>query len=119
MLKDGIYELSYRAEATPYAGFDSLLIALRGGAVLGTDRWGGVLLGRYEYDPGSKQYRVNVCLQVPPGGTLVTENGPRESGGYVDIEAALDKDGDPISELVEVAGQPVRISLVYRGPVPV
>jgi hypothetical protein len=118
MLKDGLYELSYRAEATPGVGFDNLLVALRGGTVLGTDRWGGVLLGQYQFDPVTRLYRVSVCLKVPPGGTVVTEAGPREGGGYIDIEAAFDKDGDPISELVEVAGHPVRISLVFKGPVP-
>lgn len=117
MLKDGLYELFYRAEAAPDAGFDSLLLALRGGLILGSDRWGGVFFGNCAYDDATRQYRVRVSLQVPDGGMLVTEDCARD-GGVIDIETALDTEGCMVSELIEVAGRPVRVALKFKGPVP-
>lgn len=117
MLKDGLYELYYRAEATPDAGFDSLLLALRGGIILGSDRWGAVFFGNCDFDGASGQYQVRVALQVPDGGTLVTEDSPRD-GGVIDIEAALDTDGGLVTDLIDIAGRPVRIALKFKGPVP-
>ena len=41
MLKDGLYELSYRALSSPEGTFDSMLLVLRKGRLLGADAWGG------------------------------------------------------------------------------
>jgi hypothetical protein len=80
MLRDGLYELFYRAEAEPDSGYESLLLALRNGNVLGSDRWGGVFAGRCDFDEGKREHRVQVRLLVPPGGMLVTDECPRIFG---------------------------------------
>ncbi len=120
MLRDGVYELFYRAEAEPDGGYESLLLALRNGNVLGSDRWGGVFVGRCDFDSATRQHRVNVRLLVPPGGMLVTDTSPRLLGDQIDVAITLGGARD-ISEgggLVDVGGQQVRVELQFKGPVP-
>ena len=114
MLKDGLYELLYRSD-TPAAASDSLLIMLRDGKVLGSDQWGGVLFGECRYDRDTGRHGVNVRLQVPPGGILITDPTPRPEGCIIDIKMTLNDADEGGSGVVDVAGQPVRIELVYKG----
>jgi hypothetical protein len=118
MLKDGLYELFYRPEATPEAAYDSLLLSLRNGKVLGSDRWGGVFLGRCLFDTATRLHKICVRLQVPPGGMLVTDNTPRDSGDVIEIVTAFDDNPRDGTGVVEVGGHLVRIALQFMGPVP-
>ena len=120
MLKDGVYELFYRAEADPEGGYESLLLSLRNGNVLGSDRWGGVFTGRCDFDIGANQHRVNVRLLVPPGGMLVTDDAPRMLGDQIDVAVTLGRSREISSGfgLVDVGGQRVRVELQFKGPVP-
>lgn len=118
MLKDGVYELFYRSDAACDIAFDSLLLALRDGHILGSDKWGGVLTGRCEFDRQSDRHRVHVRLHVPPGGMLVTDDAPRILGAEIDLSLSFSEYSDIASGLVEVGGQPVRVELLFKGPVP-
>jgi hypothetical protein len=121
MFADGLYELQYRSDLAPGTQSDSLLVALRDGQLLGSDRWGGVFLGRCVFDEGRCRHKFTVQLQVPPGGMLVTDAVPRAGGALIDIELDL-LDLEAVAEtgsgVVVVAGQPIRIELVYKGTVP-
>ncbi|MEQ1695079.1 MAG: hypothetical protein ABL901_04485 [Hyphomicrobiaceae bacterium] len=120
MLRDGLYELYYRSEAEPDGGYESLLLALRNGNVLGSDRWGGVFTGRCDFDRATHEHRINVRLLVPPGGMLVTDASPRLLGDQIDVTLTLGRSRD-ISRscgLVDVGGQQVRVELQFKGPVP-
>lgn len=120
MLRDGVYELFYRAEAKPEGGFDSLLLALRNGNILGSDRWGGVFVGRCDFDAAKREHRVHVRLLVPPGGMLVTDDSPRLRGDQIDVALTLGHPRDLSTGcgLVDVGGQQVRVELQFKGPVP-
>lgn len=120
MLKDGVYELFYRAEAEPDAGYESLLLALRNGNVLGSDRWGGVFVGRCDFDSSTNEHRVSVRLLVPPGGMLVTDDSPRLLGDQIDVCVTIGRSRDISSSfgLVDVCGQQVRVELQFKGPAP-
>ena len=118
MLQDGLYELLYHNEEIPDSASGSLLVALRDGVVLGSDQWGGVLLGRCEFDQRSRRNSVRVQLKIPPGGMLVTDRSPRLDGGLIVIDAVFGPKGQDVTGVVDVAGQPVRIKLKFKGPVP-
>jgi hypothetical protein len=118
MLPDGLYELLYRADADPGLGFDSLLLALRNGNILGSDKWGGLLTGRCEFNSNADEHQVNVRLHVPPGGMLVTDYMPHPTSRDVALDLRFSRYDDLVSGLVEVAGQPVRVELLFKGPVP-
>jgi hypothetical protein len=118
MLKDGIYELHYRNAKAPDSAQETLLLALRDGNVLGSDRWGGVFLGRCVLDVASKKHKVNVRLQVPPGGVLITDAQPQAEGYTVDIALEIDGAHARAEGVVDVAGAPVWFELVYMGQVP-
>ena len=119
MLQDGLYELHYRP-AGGMAGDDgdSLLLAMRNGKLLGSDRWGGVLLGHCIFDAQSQKHQFRVRLQVPPGGHLVTDSLPRPDGAIIAIDADFDDAALSRYGVVDVGGQPVRIELMFKGPVP-
>ena len=118
MLQDGLYELFYRADAAPGLGSDSLLLALRDGNILGSDKWGGLLTGRCEYLIGPLEHHIHVQLYVPPGGILVTDDTPLPTGCAVDLDLRFGNYADFASGLVEVAGQQVRVELLFKGPMP-
>lgn len=117
MLRDGLYELHYCSPEEP-GDDDSLLLALRDGRILGSDRWGGVLLGHCVFDAVSRKHKCSVRLQVPPGGELVTGRAPRPDGDSIDIDADFDDAALSQSGVVDVGGQTVRIELQFKGPVP-
>ena len=119
MLKDGLYELHYSAGTGADAAGDSLLIALRSGRVLGSDRWGGLILGECVFDQATSLHHVKVELKVPPGGILVTESAPREDGGIITIDADLDDQTLRGCGVVDVGGLPVKIALQFKGSVPI
>jgi hypothetical protein len=91
---------------------------LRNGRILGSDRWGGVFAGSYEYDAVREINSVHVRMQIPPEGTLVTgfQAGPK--GATVDIVGRFDRAAPFASSVVEVAGRPVEIKFSYLGPLP-
>jgi hypothetical protein len=113
MLGNGLYELFYRYEAVPGSGYESFLIALRDGRLLGSDRWGGVIVGSFDFDVAARRH-----FKIPPGGMLVSDAAPRDDGDIVEIEAALLGSGRDASGVVLVSGQPVRIELLFIGSVP-
>lgn len=119
MLKDGIYELFYRAASSPQGSYGSMLLSLRRGLIMAADPWGGVCQGTCTFNQRDRSYRVAVEFHIPPGGMLVTDDIPRENGDLITFSADI---ADPIgdaSTLVEIAGQPVSIALHYKGPMPV
>lgn len=119
MLKDGLYELFYRAESAPQDRCGTMLLSLRAVRIMAADPWGGVCQGTCSFDKRNRRYRFDVRFHVPPGGELVTDSAPRVNGDLIDIGADID---DPTGEaftLVEVAGQPVCITLQFKGRMPV
>ena len=66
MFNEGIYGVSYKGENMGLLDGDSGLAVLRNGKILGSDRWGGVFMGRYEYDPVREHNRVHVRMQIRP-----------------------------------------------------
>jgi hypothetical protein len=118
MLPDGLYELFYVPETEAGTAQDSMLVALRAGRVLGSDRWGGVFIGRCDFDPAAGVNIVHAQLMVPPGGTLATESQPRDGGSVIDIATVVDAALLATGSTIEVDGQRLRIALVFKGPVP-
>ena len=88
------------------------------GKILGSDRWGGVFAGSYEYDPVNKTNNVHVRLEMPPDATLVTGFSSGPDGATVDIVAAFERAAPISSTVVEIAGTPIAIELTYLGPLP-
>lgn len=118
MLDEGIYTLDYRGEHMGQLDGDSALAVLRNGKILGSDRFGGVFAGSYEFDATNGRNKVHVRMQVPPGGELVNGFAAGPSGALIDIVAAFERAAPASKALVEVAGRPVEIQLTYLGPLP-
>jgi DNA-binding XRE family transcriptional regulator len=118
MLDEGIYGLSYTGEHMGEVDQGNGLAVLRNGKILGSDRWGGVFAGSYEYDPVNKTNNVHVRLEMPPDATLVTGFSSGPDGATVDIVAAFERAAPISSTVVEIAGTPIAIELTYLGPLP-
>jgi transcriptional regulator with XRE-family HTH domain len=118
MLDEGLYGLSYTGEHLGEVDHGQGLAVLRNGKILGSDRWGGVFAGSYEYDPVSKTNNVHVRLEMPPDATLVTGFASGPDGATLDIVGAFERAAPVSSTVVEIAGVPVAIELTYIGPLP-
>ena len=118
MLSDGIYRIEYRSSLATEGPADCALAVLRDGEILGSDKHGGLYLGTYEREPATGRERIFLRLEIPPAGVLVTGKTGGTSGGFVDIEAAFEKQVAPYRVIIDVVGRPVAIELVYIGPLP-
>jgi hypothetical protein len=118
MLDEGIYGVSYTGEHMGEVDGGNGLAVLRNGKILGSDRWGGVFAGSYEYDPINKMNTVHVRLEMPPDATLVTGFSSGPDGATLDIVGAFERAAPISSTVVEIAGMPVAIELTYLGPLP-
>lgn len=118
MLKDGIYGLAYAAGGERMPSEGSALATLRAGHIMGSDPWGGVFTGSCRFDPAQRLSTVELRLNVPPHGELITGFSAGPAGASIDIVAAFEGTAPNLSSVVNVAGRPVRVELIYLGPLP-
>lgn len=125
MLDEGVYGLRFegpRVEGeTAAGGSDGSacgegLAVLRGGQILGSDRYGGVFKGRYRYDAACGEAFVEVRLAIPPNGVLLTglEAGP--DGAFVDVSGRFQPPKPVSCAVVDVSGVPMAVELRFVGP---
>lgn len=114
---DGIYEIRFRGLNDLDEDGGEGLAMLRLGTVLGSDRFGSLITGKFELDEQSIG-RFRLTIVVAPESTLVTgfSAGPR--GASVDIVGAIDKVAQHFNAVVDVAGEPVEVELRYLAPLP-
>lgn len=118
MFDQGVYGLHYRGrDMVEHEGGNALAV-LRNGKIFGSDRWGGVFAGSYEFDNASETTRVHVRVDVPPYGELVTGYAAGPKGASIDIAGTFDRPAPQSISVVEVAGRPVEVQLTYLGPLP-
>ena len=118
MLDEGLYRLTYAGHDSSEATSDDALAVLRNGKILGSDRWGGLFTGSYEFDPSVETNKLHVRLQVPPDGILVNgfEAGPY--GATVDVFGDFERAAPVSRTTVEIAGRPIELQLTYLGGLP-
>jgi hypothetical protein len=117
MLADGIYGLSYKSANGDDPGGEALAV-LRNGKVLGSDPWGGMFAGSYVYDEEKQADTVEVRLEMPPDGILVTGESVGPEGAAVDLVCRFSCREPRAPAVVEIGGQPVALELTYLGPLP-
>jgi len=117
MLENGIYGLDYRAQNAAENGGGALAV-LRDGKILGSDPWGGVFTGIYNYDSKERLNEVRLRLDVPPEGVLVTGFCAGPTGATLDIVGTFERAAPKMATVVEVSGAPVEVQLTYLGPLP-
>ena len=118
MMDEGIYSLEYRSHDGLEPEIGSALAALRNGKILGSDRWGGVFVGSYEFDPVSERNTVHLRLSVPPDGRLITGFAAGPEGATVDIVGSFERAAPVTKTRAEIAGQPLDVTMTYIGPLP-
>ena len=118
MLEDGIYGLDYRAQDAHGEDGGRALAILRDGKILGSDPWGGLFTGLYDYDPRHCLNKVRLRFDVPPEGVLVTGFCAGPTGATLDIVGAFERTAPKMVTVVDVSGTPVEVQLTYLGPLP-
>ena len=118
MLSDGIYRIEYCAPFGADEFSDCAMAVLRAGEILGSDKHGGLYLGSYEGEAATGRERIRLRLEIPLGGVLVTGDDHSSAGDFLDIEASFESQAAPYRLVIDVAGRPVAIELVYIGPLP-
>ena len=117
MLQDSLYDLSYRIGETsaPSTGYG--LASLRNGRILGSDRWGGVFSGSYRFDADRGVGEIQVRLNAPPDGVLITGLPSGPDGLALDLVAEFKGDTPGTSAVVNVGGCPVAVEFSYIGQI--
>jgi hypothetical protein len=117
MLQDGLYDLSYRTGEAPVPSTGYGLAALRKGRILGSDRWGGVFSGSYRFDADRGVGEIQVRLNAPPDGVLITGLPSGPDGLALDLVAEFKAGAPGTSAVVNVGGCPVAVEFSYIGPI--
>lgn len=114
-IEDGVYELFYGPDGSPC--FDSLLLVMRRGQLIGADRWGGLVTGRAEPD-GRGRHRFLVSFDIPQGGILATGAVLSSTVQTFELVADLGEAPYKAAGSLDLMGKRISLELVYRGPVP-
>lgn len=123
MFDNGIYQLtlgSVRADEPDgrAAGNSAEALAvLRNGTILGSDCWGGVFSGSYEFDRSLAQNKICLRIELPPESELITGLAAGPDGATIDISAAVGTSSNQRS-IVEIGGCPVAVEWSFLGPLP-
>jgi len=118
MLEDGLYGIAYAAGRERMPSEGSALATLRRGRIMGSDPWGGVFTGSCKFDAARRLSTIELRLDVPPHGELITGFSAGPAGASIDIVAAFEGAAPKLSSIIDVAGRPVRVELTYLGPLP-
>jgi hypothetical protein len=118
MFEDGLYGLAYAAGRERMPGEGSALATLRRGRIMGSDPWGGVFTGSCKFDAARHLSTIELRLDVPPNGELITGFSAGPAGASIDIVAAFEGAAPKLSSVVDVAGRQVRVEITYLGPLP-
>jgi hypothetical protein len=116
-IRDGVYELFYKSQRTADPSWDTLLLIMRQGHLLGADRWGGIIIGTCEFDPSVGRHKFTVTLDVPADGLLVTGAAAPSASQTIEFVAQLNGQTYSTAGTIELFGEAVAVELVYRGPV--
>lgn len=120
MIDEGLYNVEYRSSVL--SGDDgeggSALAVLRSGKILGSDRFGAVFMGSYEFDPVNETNSVHLRLHVPPQGELITGFAAGPEGAIVEIAGQFERAAPVARSIAEVAGHPVEVTMTYLGALP-
>ncbi len=118
MLDEGLYNLEYRSAVCGDGECGSALAALRNGKILGSDRWGGVFMGSYDFDPVTERNSVHLRLSVPPEGRLVTGFSAGPEGATLDVVGSFERAAPVTTARALIAGEPLDVTMTYIGPLP-
>lgn len=114
MLQNGVYEISFQS----IDRIDRANAILRDGTILGSDKWGAVFAGQWQFDADQALDRVTLRLQVPPKGELITGFSAGPHGAIVDIVGAFAHDQAGKRAKIEIGGQPLDVELSFVSPLP-
>jgi len=110
--------LDYRAQDAHGEDGGRALAILRDGKILGSDPWGGLFTGLYDYDPRDCLDKVRLRFDVPPEGVLVTGFCAGPKGATLNIVGTIERTAPKMVTVVDVSGTPVEVQLTYLGPLP-
>jgi hypothetical protein len=117
MFRNGIYKVCYRSPHDDDDFSEHALAVLRDGQIIGSDRLGGVFTGAPRCGSAADDC-ISVDLTVPPGGELVNGFVAGPAGATIQIKTRLDPEKIAQVAVIDVAGEPVEIQLIYLGPLP-
>ncbi|MCB1519714.1 MAG: helix-turn-helix domain-containing protein [Hyphomicrobiaceae bacterium] len=118
MLDEGLYNVEYRSTCVEMPDGGNALAVLRNGKILGSDRWGGVFMGSYDFDHAMERNSVHLRMNIPPEGVLVTGFHAGEEGATIDIVGSFERAAPVTMATANVGGFPVEVTMTYLGPLP-
>ena len=117
MLRDGVYRIYYRSLDDPVFGPEHALAVMREGSVIGSDPCGGVFTSLDGVDIDDPDI-VRLRLTIPPCGELITGYLAGSDGATIEISGCFNPLASTQRSIIDVAGDPVEIEVLYLGPLP-
>lgn len=118
-MQDGLYSLSFGDRQDREARDGFALAVLKDGKVLGSDVWGGLFEGEYRLCAAHGVGLVELSVDVPQHGELVTGFCAGPQGTRLRALATFELSEGCPSSRVEIGGDVVQLRLDYLGPIDV
>lgn len=118
MFKQGLYKIAYRNLDLANPETESALALLRDGKIMGSDRNGGVFMGTVDFDQAQALSHVQLQIDVPPGGELITGFSGGTHGATLDIDGYFADPNPDSKAIVNVGSGSIEVELSYLGPLP-
>ena len=118
MFRDGIYQVVCCTIGHAERVCDHFVASVRDGRILGSDGHGGLYLG---HDGGTAldySARIQMTVQMPPGGQLITGLIAGPDGAALPLTGLLDASANRQKSIIDIAGEAIKIEVSYLGPLP-
>ena len=118
MFQQGLYKIAYRSLDTKTPETGSALAILRDGKILGSDPNGGVFMGTYAFDLARALSHVELQIDVPPGGELITGFLGGTQGATLNVDGHFQSPNANSKAIINVGSGRIEVELSYLGPLP-
>lgn len=118
MFRDGIYQVVCCTIGHADRVCDHFVASVRDGRILGSDGHGGLYLGHDGSTAQDYAARIQMTVQIPPDGVLITGLIAGPEGATLPLTGLLDASADRQKSIVNIAGEAVEIEVAYLGPLP-
>lgn len=123
MLRDGVYELAFWSEAgacmaAEFREQGEGLAVLRAGRIFGSDKWGAVFRGGYQFDAEKNTNRLDLTVELPPRAELLTGATVGVEGAQISTSCYIATPDPCAMGCFDLDGHALAIELRYVGALP-
>lgn len=116
--RDGLYSVTFFVEGGSEENSSDALAVLRDGAILGSDKFGGVFEGRLVGKSSGNGVGFSLRVRIPAGGVLVTGRRIGAQEAILDVVGELAHTEEVLEGFCEIEGERLVVIFRYIGLLP-